>query len=245
MKFKATEKNEGAYLMRGDEVEDDVAGTQSLLLKKPNRFPSASPFPLSAAHRSASPSTPASTKPHSRTTPSLLSQPVSPFSSTGSHHRPLPPTGVKTVQHRRPPQKQATASACFLQTSSNTAALTDLDPSAIFLSRLHTDLPFLQPEPLLEPSPLSADPAPASTTTAVAPPPQHCQQPLPSPPQLQQPQVTAAKTTEADDQTSRFLLHQRRPPPSHTAEQPHLSSVSRSLPFPPPAAITGRYHRQG
>jgi len=49
------------------------------------------------------------------------------------------------------------------------------------------------------------------------PPPQHCQQPLPSPPQLQQPQVTAAKTTEADDQTSRFLLHQRRPSPSHTA----------------------------
>jgi len=60
------------------------------------------------------------------------------FSSrpTGSHHRPLPPTGVKTVQQRRPPQKQATVSACFLQTSPNTAALTDLDLSAIFLQLL-------------------------------------------------------------------------------------------------------------
>jgi hypothetical protein len=54
------------------------------------------------------------------------------------HHRPLPPTGVKTVGQRRPPQKQATASACFLQTSPNTAALTDLDLSAVFLQLLHS-----------------------------------------------------------------------------------------------------------
>jgi len=51
----------------------------------------------SAAHRPASPSTPASTKPYSRTTPSLLSQPVSPVSSTGASAAIDPPSSLSVA----------------------------------------------------------------------------------------------------------------------------------------------------
>jgi hypothetical protein len=61
------------------------------------RFPSAYHFSLSAAHRPASPSTPAFTKPHSRTAPSLLSQPVSPFSSTGASAAIDPPSSLSVA----------------------------------------------------------------------------------------------------------------------------------------------------